>query len=225
MSANLLTDTECWSIYTWVNYVIGLNNGLSLVCFKPIVTIVRIGLCIYAVTKVPRHAISYCWKKGTNVSAKWEKMAYPIVCLVTAFSNVAALVLNVTAPSPYYYCTIAVNKGAVTAAFRGSTITDLGLRSTRQAEPYIPWSRFTHTLSCYTQISTVRALVCATAPPVRSPAKASTILNESVTAITASRFSPVNIIIYYRPIWTKWPTLCKRHIRKHFPEWRRLNFE
>ena len=103
----------------------------------------------------------------------------------------AALVLNVTAPSSYCYCTIVVNKGAVTVASRVSTIADLGLRSTRQAEPYIPWSRFTHTLSCYTLISTVRALVCATAPPVRSPAKASAILNESVTAVTASRFSPV----------------------------------
>ena len=101
------------------------------------------------------------------------------------------LVLNVTAPSPYCYCTIAVNICAVTAASRGSTIADLGLRSTRQAEPYIPWSRFTHTLSCYTLISTVRALVCATTPPVRSPAKASAILTESVTTVTVSRFSPV----------------------------------
>ena len=44
---------------------------------------------------------------------------------------------------------------------------------------------------CLTLISTVWVLVCATAPPVRSPAKASAILNESVTAVTASRFSPV----------------------------------
>ena len=80
---------------------------------------------------------------------------------------------------------------AVTAASRGSTIADLALRITHQPEPYILWSRFTHTLPCLTLISTVWALVCATAPPVRSPAKASAILNESVTAVTASRFSPV----------------------------------
>ena len=80
---------------------------------------------------------------------------------------------------------------AVTAASRGSTIADLALRITHQPEPYILLSRFTHTLPCLTLISTIRALVCATAPPVRSPAKASAILNESVTAVTASRFTPV----------------------------------
>ena len=80
---------------------------------------------------------------------------------------------------------------AVTAASRGSTIADLALRITHQPEPYILWSRFTHAQPCLTLISTVWALVCATAPPVRSPAKASAILNESVTAVTASRFSPV----------------------------------
>ena len=80
---------------------------------------------------------------------------------------------------------------AVTAASRGSTIADLALRITHQPEPYSLWSRFTHTLPCLTLISTVWALVCATASPVRSPAKASAILNESVTAVTASRFSPV----------------------------------
>ena len=79
----------------------------------------------------------------------------------------------------------------VTAASRGSTIANLALRITHQPEPYILRSRFTHALPCLTLISTVRALVCATAPPVRSPAKASAILNESVTAVTASRFSPV----------------------------------
>ena len=82
---------------------------------------------------------------------------------------------------------------AVTAASRGSTIADLALRITHQPEPYILWSRFTHALPCLTLISTVRMLVCATAPPVRSPAKASAILNESVTAVTASRFSPVSL--------------------------------
>ena len=80
---------------------------------------------------------------------------------------------------------------AVTAASRGSTIADLALRITHQPKPYILWSRFTYTLPCLTLISTVRALVCATATPVRSSAKASAILNESVTAVTASRFSPV----------------------------------
>ena len=35
---------------------------------------------------------------------------------------------------------------AVTAASRGSTIADLALRITHQPEPYILWSRFTHTL-------------------------------------------------------------------------------
>ena len=34
-------------------------------------------------------------------------------------------------------------------------------------------------------------LVCSPAPPVRSPTKAFAILNESVTAVTSSRFSPV----------------------------------
>ena len=84
---------------------------------------------------------------------------------------------------------------AVTAASRGSTIADLALRITHQPEPYILWSRFTHTLPCLTLISTVWALVCATASPVRSPAKASAILNESVTAVTASRFSPVILLV------------------------------
>ena len=83
---------------------------------------------------------------------------------------------------------------AVTAASRGSTIADLALRITHQPEPYIRWSRFTHAQPCLTLISTVWALVCATAPPVQSPAKASAILNESVTAVTASRFSPVQIM-------------------------------
>ena len=82
---------------------------------------------------------------------------------------------------------------AVTAASRGSTIADFALRITHQPEPYILWSRFSHALPCLTLISTVRALVCATAPPVRSPAKTSAILNESVTAVTASRFSPVHM--------------------------------
>ena len=82
---------------------------------------------------------------------------------------------------------------AVTAASRGSTIADLALRITHQPEPYIRWSRFTHAQPCLTLISTVWALVCATAPPVQSPAKASAILNESVTAVTASRFSPVYV--------------------------------
>ena len=92
---------------------------------------------------------------------------------------------------------------AVTAASRGSTIADLALRITHQPEPYILWSWFTHALPCLTLISTVRMLVCATAPPVRSPAKASAILNESVTAVTASRFSPVI-------------KLCKRHVTRHW---------
>ena len=81
--------------------------------------------------------------------------------------------------------------GAVTAASHGSTIADLALRTTRQPEPCILWSLFTHTLPCLTLITTVWTLVCATAPPVRSLAKASAILNESVTAVTTSRFSPV----------------------------------
>ena len=93
---------------------------------------------------------------------------------------------------------------AVTAASRGSTIADLALRITHQPEPYILWSRFTHTLPCLTQISTVRALVCATASPVRSPAKASTILNESVTAVTASRFSPVKLTSLVSCQWKKY---------------------
>ena len=84
---------------------------------------------------------------------------------------------------------------AVTAASRGSTIADLALRITHQPEPYIRWSRFTHAQPCLTLISTVWALVCATAPPVQSPAKASAILNESVTAVTASRFSPVYLVL------------------------------
>ena len=79
---------------------------------------------------------------------------------------------------------------AVTAASRASTIADLALGTTRQPEPYMIWSRYTHTLPYLTLISTVWALVCATAPPVRSPAKASAILNETVTAAPASRFPP-----------------------------------
>ena len=100
-------------------------------------------------------------------------------------------VLDVTAPSPYCYCSIAVNKGAVTAAFRGSTIADLALTTTSQPHAWIPSIRFSHTLPFHKLIPIVWALVCATAPPVRLPAKASAILNESVTAVTASRFSPV----------------------------------
>ena len=84
----------------------------------------------------------------------------------------------------------------VTAASRGSTIADLALRTTHQPESHILWSPLTYTLPCLTLISTVRALVCATAPPVRSPAKASAMLNESVTAVTASRFSPMQMYAY-----------------------------
>ena len=101
--------------------------------------------------------------------------------------------LAVTAPSPYCYCSVAVNKCAVTAASRGSTIADLALTTTCQPELCIPWRRFTHILPCHTLIPIVLALVCATAPPVHSPAKPSAILDESVTAVTASRFSPVII--------------------------------
>ena len=60
---------------------------------------------------------------------------------------------------------------AVTAASRASTIADLTLGTTRQPEPYILWSRYTHTLPSLTLISTGWALICATAPTVRSPAK------------------------------------------------------
>ena len=81
---------------------------------------------------------------------------------------------------------------AVTAASRALTIADLALRTTRQPELYILWSQYNHTLPCPTLIFTVWVPVCATAPPVRSPAKASAILNVSVTAVTASRFSPVH---------------------------------
>ena len=101
------------------------------------------------------------------------------------------LVPDVTAPSPKCYCTIALNKGAVTAASPGSTIADLALTTTRQHEPCIPWSRLTHILPCHTLIPIVWALVCATEPPVRSPTNTSANLNESVTVVTASRFSPV----------------------------------
>ena len=59
------------------------------------------------------------------------------------------------------------------------------------AKPCIPWSRLTHILPCHRLTYIVWALVCATTPPVRSPTKASAILNESVTAVTASRFFPV----------------------------------
>ena len=79
---------------------------------------------------------------------------------------------------------------AVTAASHGSTIADLTLTTTLQYEPCIPWSRLSHILPCHTLIPIVWALVFAEALPVRSPAKASAILNESVTAVTASRFSP-----------------------------------
>ena len=81
---------------------------------------------------------------------------------------------------------------AVTAASRALTIADLALGTTRQPELYILWSQYNHTLPCPTLIFTVWVPVCATAPPVRLPAKASAILNVSVTAVTASRFSPVH---------------------------------
>ena len=85
---------------------------------------------------------------------------------------------------------------AVTAASRGSTIADLALRITHQPEPYILWTEVDSlTLYPVSLISTVRALVCATATPVQSSAKASAILNESVTAVTASRFSPVSMAV------------------------------
>ena len=82
---------------------------------------------------------------------------------------------------------------AVTATSRRSTIADLALTTTHQFDPCIPWSRLTHILPCHTLTHIVWVLVCATAPPVRSPAKTSAILNESVTAVTALRFSPVVI--------------------------------
>ena len=114
----------------------------------------------------------------------------PCDCILTYLSLKFS---DVTAPSRYCYCIIAVNKGAVTATSRGSTIADLALTTTRQPDPWIPWSRLTHTLPCHTLILIVWVLVCATAPPVRSPAKVTAILKESVTAVTASRFSPVNM--------------------------------
>ena len=80
---------------------------------------------------------------------------------------------------------------AVTAASRGSTIAEFALTTTHQREPCNPWSRLGHILPCHILIPIVCAPVCATAPPVRSPTKTSAILNESVTAVTASRFSPV----------------------------------
>ena len=79
---------------------------------------------------------------------------------------------------------------AVTAASRGSTIADFALTTTCQLEPYIPWSRLTHILPCHTLIPIVWALVCAITPPIRSQTKRCAILNESLTAVTASRFSP-----------------------------------
>ena len=85
-----------------------------------------------------------------------------------------------TASSPRCYCSISwINNRRFSSQNNPPTWTIHSL------------SRFTHTLPCLTLISTVRALVCATASPVRSPAKASAILNESITAVTASRFSPV----------------------------------
>ena len=80
---------------------------------------------------------------------------------------------------------------AATAASRGSTVADLALRTTRHLEPYILWSRFTHTLPGHTLISTVWTLVCGTTPPDRSPVKSLTVLNEFVTAVSASRFSTI----------------------------------
>ena len=84
---------------------------------------------------------------------------------------------------------------AVTAASRRSTIADLALTTANQLEPCIPWSRPTHILPCHILTHIVWVLVCATAPSVRSPAKASAILNESVTAVTASRFSPMSTLV------------------------------
>ena len=60
-------------------------------------------------------------------------------------------------------------------------------------------STLTHILPCHTLTHIVWALVCATAPPIRSPAKTSAILNEYVTAVTASRFSPVLLEPSIRP--------------------------
>ena len=125
------------------------------------------------------------------------RYSLPCDCILKRF---AAQVLNVTAPFSYCYCycTTAVNKCAVTAASHGSTFVDLALRSTRQPGPYIFWGPFTHTLSCHSLISTLWALVSATAPSVRSPVKASAILNESIIVVTALKFSPVsNMLIKY----------------------------
>ena len=97
---------------------------------------------------------------------------------------------------------------AVIAASRGSTIADLALTTTRQPEPCIPWSRLTHILPCHTLIPIVWALVRAKAPPVRSPAKASAILDESVTAVTASRFSPW-IAYHFVICVSAWQQGCK----------------
>ena len=47
---------------------------------------------------------------------------------------------DVIAPSPYCYYTVVVNKGAVTAASRGPTISYLALTTTRQPH----WGRVTH---------------------------------------------------------------------------------
>ena len=104
--------------------------------------------------------------------------------------------ISVITGSLFYFQKLILHHArAVTAACRGSTVADLDLRTTRQPEPCILWSRITHILPYHTLISIVWALVCATVPLVWSSAKASAILNESVTAVTASRFSPVNYAI------------------------------
>ena len=100
---------------------------------------------------------------------------------------------------------------------------------TRQPEPCIPWHRPTHSLPYHTLISTVSALVCTTGPPVRSPAKASAIFDESVTAVTASWFSPVNTThgalrtrTFYRVnIEINWCTLKHWGLVKLVANWQR----
>ena len=120
-------------------------------------------------------------------------MACAIVCCMIVSTLLHSLfiakVINVIAPSSYCYCTIAVNKCAVTAASRRSTIADLALTTTCPPEPCISWSRLAHILPCHTPTPIVWLLVCATARPVLSPSKATAILNESVTAVIASRWS------------------------------------
>ena len=93
-----------------------------------------------------------------------------------------------TASSPRCYCSISrINNRRFSSQNNPPAWTIHSLKSIHSHSTlshwYLPLGRY----------------ICATATPVRSSAKASAILNESLTAGTASRFSPVTMLRPWRP--------------------------